>query len=261
MQCHKFDVWRLTHTRRHTHTHSRVLKLCEQTERVATGVHNKHLKVLNMCTDEVLNFYWHMRYLEGPSCGELEQLKLILFFLSLFLLQSLRQHLRFVNTKSKKKKEEESDGGNALQQEEVVQYRMWADRLRKRKTMYLEWNSKNVRMRPVTSAKVHSHLLWFHLLLRPSFLERCGLLKSMRQSVASEMGVKDLIGELLIAIEDTPPTPSSSSSSTGTPSLSLRRSMTSLRREHKNAGVLVTFIFLSRCAGNSVFRPLFTASC
>lgn len=92
----------------------------------------------------------------------------------------------------------------------------------------------------VTSAKANSLLLWcvaLHLLslyffLRPNFLERCGLLKSMRQSLASEMGVKDLMGELLIVIEDTPPS-SSPSSSPGTTS-SFRRSMTSLRWEQKN---------------------------
>lgn len=53
----------------------------------------------------------------------------------------------------------------------------------------------------------------------------------MRQSVASEMGVKDLIGELLILIEDTPPPSSSSASSSS--SSSFRRSMTSLMQEHK----------------------------
>lgn len=110
VQCHKSDVWRLTHTRRHTHTHSRVLKLCEQTERVATGVHNKHLKTLNMCTDEVLNFPDTRGTLRVPLVENWKKLKLILFFflsLLVFLLQSLRQHLRFVNTKSKKKRRRE----------------------------------------------------------------------------------------------------------------------------------------------------------
>lgn len=67
-------------------------------------MHNKHLKVLNMCTDEVLNFPDTCGTLRVPLVENWNNLSQFFFFLSLFLLQSLRQHLRFVNTKSKKKK-------------------------------------------------------------------------------------------------------------------------------------------------------------
>ena len=71
-----------------------------------------------------------------------------------------------------------------------------------------------------------------HLRLRPSFFEGCRcFLKSIRQSVASEIGVKDLMGESLILNAEAAVAPSSSSSS------SSRRSMTSLTGEHRSRHV------------------------